>query len=71
MELQEMPTTGYTLPTAARIIGIHDKSIYRLVREGKIDFYLDLTERMMISREELWRYLRERENGTVVSYVRH
>lgn len=70
MELQDMPQSGYTATSASRILNLHDKSIFRLFKTGKLDFYIGLDGRMMVSKEELYRYLREHENGTVVSYVR-
>ncbi len=54
-----LPETGYTLPTAAKIIGIHEKSIYRLVKQGKLQPVLDASGRLMISREESYAYLKE------------
>src|SRR5215211_4251361 len=40
MQLQTEP--GFTLPEAAKILGIHDKSIYRLVNQQKIQAFLGL-----------------------------
>ena len=58
----ELPTAGYTLPTPARIIGgIHEKSVYRLVKTGKLEAYVDATGRLMISKEELYSYIRNRD----------
>jgi excisionase family DNA binding protein len=57
-----LPEAGYTLPTAARIIGIHEKSIYRLVKQGKLLPFLDTSGRLMISREEVYSYLKRKEN---------
>ena len=59
MQTIELPTAGYTLPTAARIIGCHEKHIYRLVRSNKLAAYVDLIGRLMVSKEELYSYLKQ------------
>ncbi len=55
-----LPPGSYTLPEAARIIGIHEKSIYRLVREKKLRAEVDGTGRMRLSPFEVYAYLRNR-----------
>ena len=52
---------GWTLPEAAKLLGIHEKSIYRLVKQDKIQAFLGLDNRLRISREELYYYLRVKE----------
>lgn len=59
MQLQIEP--GWTLPEAAKLLGIHEKSIYRLVKQDKIQAFLGLDNRLRISREELYYYLRVKE----------
>lgn len=59
MQLQIEP--GWTLPEAAKLLGIHEKSIYRLVKQNKIQAFLGLDNRLRISREELYYYLRVKE----------
>ena len=59
MQTIELPTAGFTLPTAARNIGYHEKHIYRLVRSNKLAAHVDLTERLMVSKEELYSYLKQ------------
>jgi excisionase family DNA binding protein len=59
MQLQLDP--GFTLPEAAKILGIHDKSIYRLVNQQKMQAFLGLGNRLRISKEELHYYLRRQE----------
>ena len=56
-----LPEVGYTLPTAAKVIGIHEKSIYRLVKQGKLQPFLDARGRLMVSREEVYSYLKRKE----------
>jgi excisionase family DNA binding protein len=63
MQLQIDP--GFTLPEAAKILGIHDKSIYRLVNQQKMQAFLGLDNRLRISKEELHYYLRRQEEQTM------
>jgi excisionase family DNA binding protein len=58
-----LPATGYTLPEAAKILGIHDKSTYRLVKQERIRAFLGLDGRLRISREELYSYLKQKEES--------
>jgi excisionase family DNA binding protein len=62
MQLQIEP--GWTLPEAAKLIGCHEKSIYRLVKQDKIQAFLGLDNRLRISKEELHYYLRRQEEQT-------
>lgn len=57
----ELPTSGYTLPSASRIIGCHEKQIYRLVKDGRLEAYVGTDGRLMVSKEELYSYLKKRE----------
>ncbi len=52
---------GWTLPEAAKLLGIHEKSIYRLVKQDKIQAVLGLDNRLRISKEELHYYIRRQE----------
>ena len=61
MQTIELPTAGYTLPAAAKVIGCHEKHMYKLVKTGKLEGYVDSTGRMMVSREELYSYLRNKD----------
>jgi excisionase family DNA binding protein len=63
MQLQLEP--GFTLPEAAKILGIHDKSIYRLVNQQRIQAFVGLDSRLRISKEELHYYLRRQEELTI------
>lgn len=58
-----LPETGYTLPTAARLIGCHPKSIYRIVQRGDLSAFVDASGRLMVSREEVYSYIKRREQG--------
>ena len=59
MQTIELPTAGFTLPAAAKVIGCHEKSVYRLVKSGKLAAYVDSTGRLMVSKEELYSYLKQ------------
>lgn len=60
MQAVELPPTGYTMREAENILGLSEKYLYRLERDGKIDAYVDGVGQMRVSREELYRVLRER-----------
>lgn len=53
---------GYTMRSASKIIGCHEKRIYQLVKERRLATYTGLDGRMMVSREELYHYLRNNNN---------
>ncbi len=59
MQNLELPVAGYTLPAAARIIGCHEKQIYRLVKSRRLDAYVGGDGRLMVSKEELYSYLKQ------------
>lgn len=52
---------GYTMKQASMIIGCHEKVIYQLAKDQKIDTYFGLDNRMMVTREEVYHYLRNRK----------
>jgi excisionase family DNA binding protein len=60
MQAVELPPTGYTMREAENILGLSEKYLYRLVRDGKIDAYVGDVGQMRVSREELYCVLRER-----------
>ncbi len=57
-----LPVSGYTLPTAARLIGCHRKHIYRIVKRGDLTTFVDASGRMMVSKEEVYAYIRRKES---------
>jgi hypothetical protein len=61
-----LPASGYTLPTAARLIGCHPKSIYRIARRGDLTTFVDASGRLMVSREEVYAYMKRKgeQRGT-------
>ncbi len=56
-----LPVSGYTLPTAAILIGCHPKHIYRIAKRGHLATFLDASGRMMVSKEEVYSYIRRKE----------
>jgi predicted site-specific integrase-resolvase len=58
----ELPEVGYTLATASKLIGCHPKSIYRIVQRGDLTAFVDASGRMMVSREELYSYIKRKES---------
>jgi excisionase family DNA binding protein len=60
MQAVELPPTGYTMREAGNKLGLSEKYLDRLVRDGKIDAYVDGVGQMRVSREDLYRVLRER-----------
>ena len=57
----ELPPAGYTIREAEKILGLSEKRLYRMLREGKVAGYVDSVNQLRISREEVYRLLRERE----------
>lgn len=55
----EMP--DFTTREAARLLSIHDKTVFQWHRQGKIEFTLDVTGRYRVPYGEVWRLLKERE----------
>lgn len=58
--IKALPVAGYTLPTVARLIGCHPKSIYRIAKRGDFETFVDASGRLMVTREELYSYIKER-----------
>lgn len=57
----ELPPAGYTIREAEGILCMSEKYLYRLIREGKVDAYLDTAGQLRVSREETYRLLHEKE----------
>jgi predicted site-specific integrase-resolvase len=60
----ELPEVGYTLPTAASLIGCHPKSIYRIVKRGDLEAFVDASGRLVVSKEELYSYIKRKEGDS-------
>lgn len=55
----EQYQAGFTMKQASKIIGCHEKFIYQLVKDGRLDSYTSpLDGKMMVSKEQLYHYLR-------------
>ena len=54
-----MPPLGYSISEVERILGIPTKTGYRLVREGKLDAFVDSTGKLKVSPYVLYSYMRE------------
>ena len=52
-----LPTVGYSIPEVERILGLPQKSGYRLVSKGKLRAYTDTTGRLKVHQYELWKYM--------------
>ncbi len=59
MQTTELPQAGYTLRQAAEIIGYRRQSVYRLVEQNKLESYVGTDGRLMITREEIYRFLKQ------------
>jgi excisionase family DNA binding protein len=57
----ELPPVGYTIREAEQILGMSEKYLYRLIRQGKVSAYLDSVNQLRISREEVYALMREKE----------
>jgi len=58
--IDTLPVSGYTLPTAARLIGCHPKHIYRIAKRGDLTTFFDASGRLMVSREEVYVYMKRK-----------
>lgn len=55
-----LPEAGYTMHSAAKILGIHPKGIYPLAHAGRIKTFLGEDGRLMVSESEIYHQLRSR-----------
>lgn len=58
--MRELAYPGYTVSELERLLGLPEKTAYRLIREGHIEAYSDVTGKLRVSREEAYRYMRTR-----------
>ncbi len=56
----EKEQTGFTMGQASILIGCHRQRIYAIVQEGNLSTYSGLDGRMMVSKEEVYHYLRNK-----------
>jgi len=60
MQTIEIPPVGLTCSAASKVIGCSEKHIYKLLKSRRLEAFVDSTGRLMISKEELYSYLRNR-----------
>jgi hypothetical protein len=56
----ENEQVGYTMRQASMLVPCHPKRIYQIVKDGNLQTYAGVDGRMMVSREELYHYLRNK-----------
>lgn len=61
MQTIELLQAGFTLRQAAEIIGYRRQSVYRLVDQNKLESYVGADGRLMISKEEIYRFLKHKD----------
>jgi excisionase family DNA binding protein len=57
---KELAYPGFTVGELEKQMGLPYKTLYRLIREGEIEAYKDVTGKIRVSREEAYRYMRNR-----------
>ncbi len=58
--IDTLPVSGYTLPTAAQLIGCHPKHVYRIAKRGDLTTFVDASGRLRVSREEVYTYMKRK-----------
>ncbi len=53
-----LPPCGYSIAEVERILGIPTKTGYKLVKDRKLNPFLDSTNKLKISREELYSHMK-------------
>ncbi len=61
MTLIDLPPALYTLREGARLLGISDKHIYKLMHRGELAVERDITGQLRVSREEIYRVVKNRD----------
>jgi predicted site-specific integrase-resolvase len=54
-----LPPVGYGIPEVERILGIPMKTGYKLVKEGKLEAFVDSTGKLRVSPYVLYAYMKE------------
>jgi predicted site-specific integrase-resolvase len=57
-----LPPAGYTVPEVERILGISKKSGYKLIKAGKLAPYVDCVGQLRVPVEEVYSYLKRKED---------
>jgi predicted site-specific integrase-resolvase len=58
-----LPQTGYGIAEVEKILGIPTKAGYRLVKEGKLDAFVNTTGQLRVSPYELYAYMKSKEEA--------
>jgi predicted site-specific integrase-resolvase len=59
-----LPPVGYGIPEVERILGIPPKTGYRLVKEGKLEAFVDSTGKLRVSPYEVYSYIKRKESDS-------
>ena len=54
-----LPPCGYGIPEVERILGIPTKTGYRLVKDGRLQAFVDCTGKLKVSPYEVYAYMKE------------
>lgn len=63
MNTMQLPQGGYTIREAEKLLNLSEKQLYKLIREKKVNGYVDSVGQLRISREEAYAYIRQREEA--------
>ena len=58
MTSTQLPRAGYSIPEVEKILGLPEKTGYRLVNNGKLKAFRGLDGKLRVSEIELWMYTR-------------
>lgn len=56
-----LPPVGYSVAEVERILGIPAKTGYRLIRENKLETFVDSCGMLRVSPYEVYRYMKQKE----------
>ncbi len=55
-----LPPVGYSIAECERIAGAAPKTLYRKVRSGELQAFVDSNGQLKVHQYQLWRFLSER-----------
>lgn len=55
-----LPPVGYSIPEVEHILSLPQKSAYRLIKEGKLNAFLDSTGRLKVHQYQVLKYMEEK-----------
>lgn len=56
---QALPPVGYSIAEVEKVLGLPHKRAYALVREGRIEAFVDQTGRLKVSPYHLMKYIED------------